>query len=39
MTGTANPFGKILLYIDGSESSITAALFAIIRWRRRTVRF
>jgi nucleotide-binding universal stress UspA family protein len=29
MTGTANPFGKILLYIDGSESSITAALFAI----------
>jgi nucleotide-binding universal stress UspA family protein len=29
MTGTANPFGRILLYIDGSESSITAALFAI----------
>jgi len=29
MTGRANPFGKILLYIDGSESSITAALFAI----------
>ena len=29
MTSTANPFGKILLYIDGSESSITAALFAI----------
>jgi nucleotide-binding universal stress UspA family protein len=29
MTGTANPFGKILLYIDGSESSITAALYAI----------
>jgi nucleotide-binding universal stress UspA family protein len=30
MTCTANPFGKILLYIDGSESSITAALFAIV---------
>jgi nucleotide-binding universal stress UspA family protein len=29
MTGTANPFGKILLYIYGSESSITAALYAI----------
>lgn len=29
MTGSKNPFGKILLYIDGSESSITAALFAI----------
>jgi len=29
MTGTANPFGTILLYIDGSESSITAALYAI----------
>jgi nucleotide-binding universal stress UspA family protein len=29
MTGTLNPFRKILLYIDGSESSITAALMAI----------
>ena len=29
MTSTVNPFGKILVYIDGSESSITAAQFAI----------
>jgi nucleotide-binding universal stress UspA family protein len=34
MTGTANPFGKILLYIDGSESSITAALYAIALAKR-----
>jgi nucleotide-binding universal stress UspA family protein len=30
MTHEVKPFGKILLYIDGSESSITAALFAIV---------
>jgi nucleotide-binding universal stress UspA family protein len=29
MTGAANPFGKVLIYIDGSESSILAAKFAI----------
>jgi nucleotide-binding universal stress UspA family protein len=29
MTVTANPFAKILIYIDGSESSILAAKFAI----------
>jgi nucleotide-binding universal stress UspA family protein len=29
MTSTVNPFGKILVYIDGSEASITAAQFAI----------
>jgi len=30
MTNEVKPFGKILLYIDGSESSITAAQFAIV---------
>jgi len=29
MTTEAKPFGKILLYIDGSDSAITAAKFAI----------
>jgi nucleotide-binding universal stress UspA family protein len=29
MTSTVNPFAKILVYIDGSESSITAAQYAI----------
>jgi nucleotide-binding universal stress UspA family protein len=29
MTNEVKPFGKLLLYIDGSESSITAAQFAI----------
>ncbi|MCX5754176.1 MAG: universal stress protein [Candidatus Krumholzibacteria bacterium] len=29
MTATANPFGKILIYLNGSESSILAAKFAI----------
>jgi nucleotide-binding universal stress UspA family protein len=30
MTNDVKPFGKVLLYIDGSESSITAAQFAIV---------
>ena len=29
MTSAVHPFGKILVYIEGSESSITAAQFAI----------
>jgi len=30
MTSAAHPFAKILVYVDGSESSMTAAQFAII---------
>jgi len=30
MTGAVHPFAKILVYLDGSESSITAAQFAIV---------
>ena len=30
MTTGVKPFGKVLLYIDGSESAITAAQYAII---------
>ena len=34
MTSDLRPFGKLLLYVDGSESSITAAQFAIVLAKR-----